>query len=223
MTAQSAALRRTIMTTFAIDQENAITAFATAEEAAAATTTRFDTFASEKELAELAKAWPAERLVAIFNSLTGVTPVESFKSSKAATSRIWKRIQGLGDAANPETEAAKPKAHKKAKGRAQSAKDTPAKGKTTKKATPPKKAPKAAKKTAKTREAGSPREGSKTELVIGLLKRKGGATLADVMQATGWLSHTTRAFVSATLGKKLGLAVESFKPEGGERTYRLNK
>src|ERR1035438_157105 len=38
-----------------------------------------------------------------------------------------------------------------------------------------------------------------------------------------WLSHTTRAFVSATLGKKLGLAVESFKSDKGERTYRINQ
>ena len=56
-----------------------------------------------------------------------------------------------------------------------------------------------------------------------MLKRKNGATLADIMAATSWLSHTTRAFVSATLGKKLGLAVESFKPEGGERTYKISQ
>jgi hypothetical protein len=207
------------MTTFTIDQENAITAFATAEEAAASSATPFDNFASQKELAELAKAWPADRLVAIFNSLTGVTPVESFKSAQAATSRIWKQIQSLGEAAQPETEPAKPKAGKKAKGGAQAAKGAPTKGKATKKAAPAKNAPKA-KKAAK--EASAPRTGSKTELVIGLLKRKNGATLTEIMQRTGWLSHTTRAFVSATLGKKLGLAVESFKPEGGERTYRIN-
>jgi len=42
------------MTTFTIDSENNITAFGTPEEAAATTTTPFDTFASQKELAELA-------------------------------------------------------------------------------------------------------------------------------------------------------------------------
>ena len=208
------------MTTFTIDEQNNISAFSTQEEAAAATTTPFDSFSSQKELVELAKAWPAERLVAIFNSLTGVTPVESFKSTKAAASRIWERIKGLGTPEEPEAEAPKPKADKKAKGRAQGAKGAPAKGKASKKATAAKGAPKG-KKAAKAREAGAPREGSKTELVIGLLKRKNGATLAEVMKAAGWLSHTTRAFISATLGKKLGLAVESFKPEGGERTYRI--
>jgi hypothetical protein len=54
MTAQSVAPRRKNMTTFTIDSENNITAFGTPEEAAATTTTPFDTFASQKELAELA-------------------------------------------------------------------------------------------------------------------------------------------------------------------------
>ena len=116
------------MTTFTIDEQNNISAFSTQEEAAAATATPFDSFGSQKELAELAKAWPAERLVAIFNSLTGVTPVESFKSSKAAASRIWERIKGLGAPEEPKPEqATKPKAKKNAKGGAQSAKGAPAK------------------------------------------------------------------------------------------------
>ena len=60
------------MTTFTIDSDNTITAFGSAEEAAAASTTPFDSFASSKELAELVAGWPAERLVAIWNSLPGV-------------------------------------------------------------------------------------------------------------------------------------------------------
>ena len=116
------------MTTFTIDEQNNISAFSNQDEAAAATQTPFDSFASQKELAELAKAWPAERLVAIFNSLTGVTPVESFKSNKAAASRIWERIKGLGAPEEPKPEqATKPKAKKNAKGGAQSAKGAPAK------------------------------------------------------------------------------------------------
>jgi hypothetical protein len=207
--------------TFTIDTENNITAHATPEEAAAATTTPFDSFSSQKELVELAKAWPAERLVAIFNSLTGVTPVESFKSNKAAASRIWERIKGLGDAAQPEAEDAKPKAGKKAKGGARAAKGAPAKAKATKKATPAKKAPKA-KKAAKAKEGGGPREGSKTAQVIAMLQRKGGATISEIMDKMGWQKHTVRGFMAGAM-KKAGYEVESFKPEGGERTYRLNK
>jgi len=82
MTAESLAPRRTIMTTFTIDTDNNITAFGSAEEAAAATTTPFDSFASQKELAALAAAWPAERPVAIWNSLPGVAQVEAFQEQQ---------------------------------------------------------------------------------------------------------------------------------------------
>ncbi len=206
--------------TFTIDTENNITAFATPEEAAAAATTPFDSFSSQKELAELAKAWPAERLVAIFNSLTGVAPVESFKSAQAAASRIWKQIQSLGAPEQPEPEVAKPKAQRKAKGRAQAAKGASGKGKTTKKATPAKATPKA-KKAAKAKEGG-PREGSKMAQAIALMQRKGGVTISELMKTMGWQKHTCRGFVAGAM-KKAGYAVESFKPEGGERSYRLPK
>jgi hypothetical protein len=229
--------RRFKMKTFTIDNENSISAFATAEEAAAITTTPFDSFSTQKELAELAKAWPAERLVAIWNSLPGVAPVESFKSNKAAVGRIWARIQGIGDATEPEAAPARPKPGKKAKGRPQSAKSKPPKGKSAKKATAAKAAPKGkkaalkGKKAAKAQEAqakesGEPktaRAGSKSEGVIAMLKRKGGATLAEIMAHTGWQKHTTRGWVSGFLGKKMGIAVESFKSDKGERVYRINK
>ena len=56
---------------------------------------------------------------------------ESFKIPKVAISRIWQRIQSLGDAAQP----AKQKADRKAKRGAQAAKGASAKSKATKKAT----------------------------------------------------------------------------------------
>jgi hypothetical protein len=220
------------MTTFTINETNEIVAFSTPEEAAATVQTPFDSFSSQKELAELAKAWPAERLVAIFNTLTGVTPVESFKSAQAAASRIWKQIQSLGEAAQPVPEAAKPaasakpKGGRKAKAGAQSAKGAPAKGTTSKKATPAKKASKAktaAKKSKPAKEPKAARTGSKSEEVIAMLKRKNGATMAEIMAHTGWQKHTTRGWVSGFLGKKMGIEVESFKNDSGERTYRINK
>ena len=209
--------------TFTIDTENNITAHATPEEATAATTTPFDTFSSQKELAELAKGWPAERLVAIFNSLTGVTPVESFKSNKAAVARIWERIKGLGAPEEPKPEqATKPKAKKNAKGGAQSPKGARAKAKTTKKATPAKKAPKA-KKTAKAKEAAGPREGSKMAQVIAMLQRKNGATLDELARTFKWERHTVRGMIAGAL-KKAGYTVESYKDEKtGARTYRINQ
>ena len=207
--------------TFTIDTENNITAHATPEEAAASTATPFDSFSSQKELAELAKAWPAERLVAIFNSLTGVTPVESVKSSKAGVGRIWARIQDLGDAAKPEAEPAKPKADKKAKGGARSAKGAPAKAKATKTATAAKSVPKA-KKPAKAKEASGPREGSKMAQAIAMLNRKNGATLNELADRFAWKIWTVRGFIAGAL-KKAGYKVESFKSDKGERTYRINQ
>ena len=208
------------MTTFTIDSENNITAFGTPEEAAATTTTPFDTFASQKELAQLAATWPAERLVAIWNSMAGVVAVEKFKSPKIAIGRIWARIQSLGDAAKPKTEPAKPKAHKKAKGGAHAAKGASAKARATKKTTAAKNAPKA-RKAAKAEDAAAPREGSKTAQVVSMLQRKNGATLPEIMEKMGWQRHTVRGFMAGAM-KKAGYTVESFKPEGGERTYRIN-
>jgi hypothetical protein len=165
-------------------------------------------------LAALAAEWPAERLIAIWNSLPGVKPVKGFKSAKAAAGRIWEQIQKLG-------EAEKPKAERKAMGGAQAATGAPAKANATKKATAAKHAPKG-KKVAKAQETAGPREGSKTAQVVAMLQRKNGATLAEIMDKMGWQKHTVRGFMAGAM-KKAGYTVESFKPEGGERTYRINK
>jgi Protein of unknown function (DUF3489) len=227
MTAKNAAKGETIMKTYTIDTENAISAFATAEEAAAASTTPFDTFTSRQELADLIAAWPPERIVATWNSLPGVAPVKRFKTSNVAATKIWERIRDLGDAVQSEPKAtkpavapAKPKAAKKAAGRAQSAKGAPAKAKASKKATPPKAAPKG--KKARAQGSDGPREGSKMGQVIEMMRRKNGATIEEIMKAMGWQRHTVRGFVAGAM-KKAGYQVESFKPEGGERTYRINK
>jgi hypothetical protein len=84
----------------------------------------------------------------------------------------------------------------------------------------PKKA-KAGKRASKTEKPAQARQGSKTAQILELLKRPGGATLKGIMAATGWQAHSVRGFISGTLGKKLGLAVESVKGENGERTYSL--
>jgi hypothetical protein len=90
----------------------------------------------------------------------------------------------------------------------------------TKKATAAKSAPKA-KKATKAQESAGPREGSKTAQVVAMLQRKNGATLTEIMEKMGWLKHTVRGFMAGAM-KKAGYTVESFKPDGGERTYRIN-
>jgi hypothetical protein len=100
--------------------------------------------ASQKELAELVAGWPGERLVAIWNSLPGVTPVKKFKDRTTAITRIWKSIQDLGEATKPKVaDPAQPKAERKAKGGIQSAKGAPTKGKATKRPPPRRTRPRA--------------------------------------------------------------------------------
>jgi hypothetical protein len=71
------------------------------------------------------------------------------------------------------------------------------------------------------REASVPRAGSKTAQVVAMLQRKNGATLPEIMEKMGWQKHTVRGFMAGAM-KKAGYTVESFKPDGGERTYKIN-
>ena len=98
----------------------------------------------------------------------------------------------------------------------------PSKAKPGKKTTSAKKAAKAPKKATSAR-VESIREGTKTAKVLDLLKRPGGATLKDVMKATDWQPHSVRGFISGTLGKKMGLKIESSKSDDGERVYSIAK
>jgi hypothetical protein len=111
--------------------------------------------------------------------------------------------------------ATKPKISKKAPGAPRRAPFAPKRVKAGKKATAAKKAPKGA-----TKAKGS-REGTKTSLVLELLKRPGGVSSKELMDATSWQAHSLRGFLSGTVGKKMGLAVVSAKGENGERTYSV--
>ena len=118
---------------------------------------------------------------------------------------------GKAQAAGPVED---PKPKKKARVGARRAHVAPTRGKAGKKATSSKKAPKGHKKPAV-------RDGSKTERILDLLKRKDGATLAEIMKATDWQAHSVRGFISGTLKRKMGLAVASVKGENGERSYSI--
>jgi hypothetical protein len=64
------------------------------------------------------------------------------------------------------------------------------------------------------------RQGTKQEKLIAMLRRKQGATIAQIVEATGWQPHTVRGAFAGALKKKLGLIVTSEKVEG-TRVYRL--
>ena len=65
------------------------------------------------------------------------------------------------------------------------------------------------------------RDNSKQAQVIAMLKRPEGATIAQIMDVTGWQQHTVRGTFAGAFKKKLGLSITSEKPEGGERVYKI--
>lgn len=67
----------------------------------------------------------------------------------------------------------------------------------------------------------TPREGTKQATLIAMLRAPDGATIAEIMVATGWQSHTVRGAMSGALKKKLGLEVISEKVEDRGRVYKL--
>jgi hypothetical protein len=180
-------------TTFSIDAENNITAF----DPAAQIPEGQESFTTEKEFAKLSSEWPINRFAELWNSFAGVPPfgdlkpVKKFTDRKTAVARIWKAIQALTPTPAPQAPPVAPK-----------------KTKATKDATATDAVP-------------TTREGSKKAIVIEMLKRPEGATLPDIMSATSWQAHSVRGFISGSLGKKMGLTVESFKRSDGLRAYKL--
>ena len=88
----------------------------------------------------------------------------------------------------------------------------PGKNKTRKAA--PKRAPKQKKQRTPPETVSTPaRASTKLALVIELLRRDGGATIAEIVAATGWQQHSVRGAISGTLKKKLELAVSSEREE----------
>ena len=65
------------------------------------------------------------------------------------------------------------------------------------------------------------RAGTKQDTLIAMLRAPEGATIAEIVAATGWLCHTVRGSMSGALKKKLGLTITSEKADGGERIYRI--
>ncbi|CDM23056.1 hypothetical protein BN940_02901 [Castellaniella defragrans 65Phen] len=59
--------------------------------------------------------------------------------------------------------------------------------------------------------------------MLELLQRPEGASIAQIMDATGWQAHTVRGTFAGAFKKKLGLAITSDKAQGEERVYRIGE
>ena len=63
---------------------------------------------------------------------------------------------------------------------------------------------------------------TKHDRILTLLSRREGATIPEMMEASGWQQHSVRGFLAGTVKKKLGFPLTSSKAEGELRRYRID-
>jgi hypothetical protein len=185
---------------FTIDSENHIVAHAEVPDCA----DESQSFSSAKQLAKVTAEWPVSRLIDIWNSFAWVAPfddlkpVKKFTDRKAAVARIWNAVQRLFPDVAPQ---APPVATERTRS---------------------KKSPGKPSGRARAQKGAIESRTNKKAEIIEMMRRAKGATLPEIMEATGWQKHTVRGFVSI-LGSKPGEKIESMKNAAGERTYRIGK
>jgi len=216
------------MPTYSIDSDNNL---AVHPDKAAATKEAGPTgaeFCTAADFSQAVAAWPASRLVDVWNGFAGAPPfaelkeVKRFTDRKSAVARIWNAAERLGETLEEEMKLAEQdmlraqqetaSATKPAKAARTAAAKTPAKPRATKGATGTADAP-----------APKQREGTRKATVLALLEREGGATLEEIMSETLWQKHSVRGFIS-TLASKHGHVITSTRREGDQaRVYAINK
>jgi hypothetical protein len=81
-----------------------------------------------------------------------------------------------------------------------------------------KKPTKTAKGTKRTTKA-APKPETKQNIVLAMLRRANGASVAEIIAATDWQPHSVRGFFAGALKKRLKIDVVSDKGEDGIRRY----
>src|SRR6516162_8807679 len=66
-----------------------------------------------------------------------------------------------------------------------------------------------------------PRNDSKQQLCLDLLRRPEGASIEDLRRVTGWQAHSVRGFLSGVVKRKLGSELAAHKSEHQPRRYRI--
>jgi hypothetical protein len=192
-------------------------------------------FSAKEELLRIGADWPGSKLVALWNSFAGIPgfadckPVNKVRSNTDMLGRIWKVIQRLADSRlGPTEEEIAAAEASKGEGEEMATKNKlvrkPKAAKAAKTAKVAK--PAAEKKARKARASSNGHEafGPKTLEVVAMLQRKSGATIAQIMERTGWGESTVRAALGGTIKRGAesltGKGVRSEKSEkSGERTY----
>lgn len=67
----------------------------------------------------------------------------------------------------------------------------------------------------------APRTGTKLATIIETMRQPHGATITQMMAATGWQAHTVRGVISGMVKKKFGHVVFTEKASAAVRTYRI--
>lgn len=65
------------------------------------------------------------------------------------------------------------------------------------------------------------RAGTKQAEIIALIQRPEGASVAEIVEATGWLAHSARGMISGGLKRKLNLPITAEKVAGRGTVYKL--
>jgi hypothetical protein len=65
------------------------------------------------------------------------------------------------------------------------------------------------------------RAGTKQAQIIALLQRPEGASIGEIVAATGWMAHSARGLISGGLKKKLGLPITAEKVDQRGTVYKL--
>ena len=194
-------------TTYVIDTDNNVTLLGPKD-----TEINGEQFSSEADLLALAEKWPDGRLLEVRNSIPGLEPATKISNTKKVVNLVFRTINQLMAPAAAST--AKPK-----KAKAKVAKATTKEPKAAKPAKPAKPAKQSKSTKTKTKTEKPAHADSKKAMVLGMMQRKGGATLEEICKVTGWQKHTVRGMV-ATLPKS-GVKAESFKNGQGQRTYAI--
>lgn len=69
----------------------------------------------------------------------------------------------------------------------------------------------------------TPKPGGKHATIVKLLRRKKGATVAEISAAIGWQAHSVRGAISGALKRKHGLPVTSSVEGDRGRVYRIER